>query len=103
MKERSFAPRKMDIGAFIESGEPMNGAVPVPELPRVAQGLAEEVDAASLPPVTWSALGRVVPQRVGEPHLWLDIQADASLAFACQRCLQAVTLPVQLERAIRFV
>lgn len=102
MKERTFAPRKMDIGAFIESGEPMTGAVPVHELPRLAQGLAKDVDVSALAPIQWSAQGRLVPQRVGGPQMWLDVSARGELAWECQRCLQPVTLPVVVQRGIRF-
>ena len=103
MKARTFAPRKMDIGAFIESGEPLSGAVPVIELTRLAEGLAKDADLAGLPAVQWQAQGRLVPQRVGGPQMWLDLGAQGELAWVCQRCLQAVTLPIAVARAIRFV
>jgi uncharacterized protein len=103
MKPRTFSPRKLDMAAFIESGETLSGELPVPELVRLARGLSEEVPLASLPPVTWSAVGRVVPQRVGGPALWLDLSASAELAWECQRCLHAVRQTVALQRSIRFV
>lgn len=103
MKARTFAPRKLDIGAFIESGEPMAGAVPVVDLPRVAAGLAKDVDLTALPAIEWSAQGRQVAQRVGGPQLWLDLTAHGELAWECQRCLHAVTLPLTVERSLRFV
>ncbi|MFT3856770.1 MAG: YceD family protein [Aquabacterium sp.] len=103
MKPRSFSPRKMDIGAFIESGEPLSDEVAVRELTRLAEGLAKDVDMNTLPALTWSAQGRLVPQRVGKPQMWLDLKAQGQLAWECQRCLQAVTLPIQVQRGIRFV
>jgi uncharacterized protein len=103
MKARTFAPRKLDIGAFIESLELMKGAAPLLELPRLAEGLARDVDVNALPPVEWSAQGRLVAQRVGGPQMWLDLSAHGDLAWECQRCLQAVTLPVDVQRGIRFV
>jgi len=103
MKSRTFAPRKLDIGAFIESGEELGEASPVPVFERLADGLAKDVDVAALPAITWSAQGRLVPQRMGEPHQWLDIEAEGELAWECQRCLHAVTLPIAFARSIRFV
>lgn len=103
MKERTFAPRKLDIGAFIESGEPMSGAAPITDLPRLMEGLARDMDASALPPVQWLAQGRLVPQRVGGPQLWLDLSAQGELAWECQRCLNAVMLPISVTRSIRFV
>jgi len=102
MKARTFAPRKLDIGAFIESAELMTGSAPVAELPRVAVGLAKDIDLTTLAPIDWSAHGRLVPQRIGGPQMWLDLSVNAHLAWECQRCLQAVTLPVVVERSIRF-
>jgi uncharacterized protein len=103
MKARTLLPRKLDIGAFIESGEALSGATPLAECPRLADGLAPGVVADSLPPVEWTAQGRLVPQRVGAPQMWLDLGAKADLTLECQRCLGPVTLPVSIERSIRFV
>jgi uncharacterized protein len=103
MKARTFAPRKLDIGAFIESGEAMTGAAPVNELPRLAEGLAKDGDIHALPPIQWSAQGRLVPQRAGAPEMWLDLAAQGELTWECQRCLRPVTLPISLQRGIRFV
>jgi uncharacterized protein len=103
MTSRTFAPRKLDIAAFIESGELMEGALPVVELTRVAEGLAKDVDLGSLPPVTWSVQGRQVAQRVGGPQLWLDLSAQGELAWECQRCLHAVAEPIEVHCSIRFV
>jgi uncharacterized protein len=103
MKERTFAPRKLDIGAFIESGELMTGVTPVVDLPRVASGLAKDIDLVTLPAVNWEVQGRQVAQRVGGPQLWLDLSVQADLAWECQRCLHAVTLPVTVACSIRFV
>lgn len=103
MKARTWAPRKLDIGAFIESGESLSGETAVADLVRLAEGLAQDADLAALPPVRWQAVGRTVPQRVGAPQRWLDLRAEGEFAWECQRCLHAVTLPVAIERSIRFV
>ena len=102
MKAPTFVPRKLDIGAFLESGEALSGDLPVTELPRLAEGLAKDIDLASLPRVTWSAQGRLVPERMSPPQMWLDLEAQAELAWECQRCLQPVTDTVHISRSIRF-
>lgn len=102
MKSRTFVPRKLDMSAFIESGETLEGALPVTELPRLAASLAQDADASALLQVTWSAQGRQVSQRVGGPQLWLDLSAQGEVAMVCQRCLHAVSLPLSIERSIRF-
>lgn len=103
MKPRSFAPQKLDVGAFIESGEVLEGALPVADLSRLAAGLFAQADLASLPPVQWRAQGRVVKQRVGQPQLWLDVEVKGMFPWECQRCLHAVDLPIEVQRSIRFV
>ncbi|MBI2734717.1 MAG: DUF177 domain-containing protein [Aquabacterium sp.] len=103
MKARTFAPRKLDIEAFIESGETMQGQLPLTDLARLAQELAKDADAAALPPISWSATGRQVAQRVGGPQLWLDLKAEGQMAMECQRCLHAVTMPMLVDHSIRFV
>ncbi|TAK98735.1 MAG: DUF177 domain-containing protein [Aquabacterium sp.] len=103
MKARTFAPRKLDMAAFIESGEEMSGAMPVQDWPRLAEDLAKDADVASLKPLAWRAQGRQVAQRIGGPQLWLDLSAHGEIARECQRCLHAVTLPLSIETSIRFV
>lgn len=102
MKARTFVPRKLDMGAFLESGEALSGDLPVTELSRLAEGLCQDFDLASLPHVKWSAQGRLVPQRMSPPQMWLDLQAQAELVWECQRCLQPVTETVRISRSIRF-
>lgn len=102
MKTRSFVPEKLDIQAFIEEGATLSGELPVAALPRVAAGLMPGLELAGLPAVRWSAQGRTVPQRVGGPQLWLDLQADAELEWECQRCLHGVREPLGIDLQIRF-
>ncbi|RZI83192.1 MAG: DUF177 domain-containing protein [Rubrivivax sp.] len=98
-----FLPRKLDLGAFINEQLRLEGQVPVSELTRLASGLAQELDSTPVAPVSWWAEGRLVPQRAGDPHRWLDIHAEGDLPWTCQRCLQPVFIPVEVERSIRFV
>lgn len=103
MKQRVFQPRKMDVRAFIESLEPLEGQTPVSDLSRVCAGFPEGVSPEQAGLVNWRAQGEVVPQRVGAPHLWLHVQASATLPYECQRCLHPVMEEVSFDRRIRFV
>lgn len=100
---RPLNPRKLDIGAFIETQTPLAGEMPLTEAQRLAAGLAPEVPAVDMSPVHWEAVGELVPQRVGAPHLWLNLQAQASLPWTCQRCLHPVEIEIEVSRRIRFV
>ncbi|MGE5450957.1 MAG: YceD family protein [Acidobacteriota bacterium] len=103
MKPRSFVPQKLDVGTFIDSGEVLEGLVPVADLHRLAAGLFPQADLTTVPPVQWRAQGRLVKQRVGQPQRWLDIEAKGTFPWECQRCLHAVNLPIDVSRSIRFV
>ncbi|HEX5312656.1 YceD family protein [Aquabacterium sp.] len=103
MKPRTFVPRKLDIGAFIDSGEVLEGTQSVADLQRLAEGLYAQADLAALPPVQWRVQGRLVKQRVGQPHRWLDVEVKGTFPWECQRCLHSVDLPIEVARSIRFV
>lgn len=102
MKSRVFIPEKLDVRAFIEASARLEGELPVLDFARLASGLAPESDPRQMPPVRWSATGRLVPQRVGGAQLWLDLRAHAELDWECQRCLHSVRLPLSIDREIRF-
>lgn len=103
MKPLSFLPQKLDVGVFIDSGEALEGALPVADLRRLAGGLFPQADLVAVPAVQWRAQGRLVKQRVGAPQRWLDIEAKGMFPWECQRCLHAVDLPIDISCAIRFV
>lgn len=102
MKARVFLPEKLDVKAFIEAEAQLAGETPVTGMARLACAASPEADAASMPPVRWRATGRLVPKRVGEPELWLDLEAEAELDMECQRCLHPVRERMTVSRAIRF-
>ncbi len=102
MKARVFLPEKLDVKAFIEAAEQLVGETPVIALSRLAGAASPEADLAAMPPVRWQATGRPVPQRVGEPELWLDLHAHAELDMECQRCLHPVRESMTVSRSIRI-
>ena len=100
MNARTFLPHKLDLGAFINEEARLEGQLPVVALSRLASGLAQDLDLTPLAPLTWWAEGRLVPQRVGGPQLWLDLHAEGDLPWECQRCPQPVFIPVTVVLAI---
>lgn len=102
MKARVFLPEKLDVKAFIEAEAQLAGETPVTDLSRLAGAASPEADLAGMPPVRWRVTGRPVPQRVGGPELWLDLEAEAELDMECQRCLHPVRERMTVSRSIRF-
>ncbi len=102
MQERdSQSPtRHLDVRAFARTKGEVGGTVALSAFERVA---AECVDAGGLANVTWSASGQT---RSGEGSLsapWLHLQVQAALPLVCQRCLESVDIPVQIDQWFRFV
>lgn len=102
MKSRVFLPEKLDVKAFIEDAAQLAGELPVTDMPRLASSASAEALVASMPAIRWQAVGRPVPQRVGAPELWLDLEAEAHLDMECQRCLHPVREHLVVSRSIRF-
>lgn len=102
MKSRVFQPEKLDVKAFIEAGAQLTGELPLADAARLASSASAEADVARMPPVSWQATGRTVPQRVGEPELWIDLEAQAHVDMECQRCLHPVREHLEVSRSIRF-
>lgn len=93
---------KLDVAAFIDAEAELVGSSPLTAMPRLAEGLAPEAQPAALQ-VHWHVTGWLEAQRVGDPHRWMRLQAHAELPWTCQRCLTPVTLPVSVDRNIRWV
>lgn len=104
----AFAPENLDVQAFARQGGRLSGSLPVHELPRLDDELRRlceslPVDWAALPPVTWSAHGVLREVTGAEPQAWLQLQATARLPMVCQRCLERMDEPLQLDYWFRFV
>jgi uncharacterized protein len=98
-KERSLDPRALDVAAFCRHAGVAQGQWPITALQR----LTESLSAASDGTATWQANGQLVAVAGGEPELWLSLTARAEVPLTCQRCLQALLEPLQVDRRFRFV
>lgn len=103
MKARVFDPAKLDIEIFARDGAELKGAWPATQLERLAADAAPEAPASSWPEISWLARGESRESRGSEPQIWLHLQASATVALTCQRCLQPVRAAINLRRDFRFV
>jgi uncharacterized protein len=98
--KRTHEPMRLDVAAFAADAGILQGREPVAAFDRLSELLP-----ADAPPedVNWTARGELRQPKAVEPEIWLQLTASAGVWMTCQRCLQAVRVPVELERRIRFV
>lgn len=101
MSHRPVDPRALHVRAFCNDGQSLGGDWPLSTLVRLGDGLFGTAEPSAA--VQWSVAGSLVPVAAGEPELWLQLQARASVPLQCQRCLQQVQLDVSVDRRFRFV
>lgn len=93
-------PRKLDMARLASQGQVLEGRWPLAVLPRLAEMHLPSQPAAE---VHWRAQGELRPVLGGEAEIWLHLQAEGAVAMSCQRCLAPVTVPLEVDRWIRFV
>ena len=89
------------MAAFAAVDGELAGEVPLDGLER----LADSVIGVEPPgaPVHWQAEGRLRPVTGGEPETWLHLTSQVCVSLRCQRCLQPMAAPLDVDRWIRFV
>lgn len=101
MTRRAHLPERLDVAALAADGAEISGRWPLPELPRLTADEPLGADPSTRE-VTWSARGE--RRRVGGgDQTWLHLQAQAQAQRECQRCLQPVTVALDVDRWLRFV
>lgn len=93
--------RRLDAAAFARAAQSLSHTQTLAELPRVRDMLAADASSAT---VSWTARGQQRPTAGGgAPEVWLHLSAHTTAPLTCQRCLGAVDVAIELERAYRFV
>lgn len=101
MKERGWDPKRLAVEQFARNGGELEGVWPQAGFSRLASAtLAESGPAAD---VVWSALGEERQVAGGTAQTWVQLDVATTVALQCQRCLQPMSLPLQISRAFRFV
>lgn len=97
---KEFAARRLDVRSFAEEAAALSGEAPLGAHARLQ---AEAEGRNSAEPVRWSARGELRNPRHVHPEIWIHLEASAVLPLTCQRCLQAVDVPLSVMRSFRFV
>jgi len=103
MTSHSFRPDSLDVRAFAQQGALLEGPLLLSKLERIVQDLYGAGSDLNQKIGLWKAQGESRPVQGGAAQAWLHLSLDAQLALQCQRCLQGMCMPVQIERSFRFV
>lgn len=99
-RDKPVDPRALDVAALCRNAQALDGRWPLAGMTRLTGSLAAAAGDAL---VDWRAEGSALPVIGGEPQLWLALTASAAVPLQCQRCLQALTETLAVDRRIRFV
>ena len=99
MKDRPQAPQALDVAALCKAAGQLQGQQPLAAMARLAASFCAASDGSA----AWRALGSLVAVTGGEPEMWLELHAQADVPLQCQRCLQAMSEALRVQRRFRFV
>ncbi|MEY4907312.1 MAG: hypothetical protein RL260_1030 [Pseudomonadota bacterium] len=103
MKVRELNPRRLDVRPFAETGESIDGSEAIAPFERLVHLRHTESALDTAAPVRWSAQGELRPRHGGAPEVWLHLTGATSVSQQCQRCLEAVEVPLAFDRWFLFV
>jgi uncharacterized protein len=92
---------RLDVAAFAKARGRLEGRLPVDRLPRLEADLQGPADGSPTE-VAWSADGLWSQPAGDEPQVRLRLQVQAKVWLSCQRCLQPVAVPLEIDRTLRF-
>jgi uncharacterized protein len=96
-------PRRLDVAAFARAEGRLAGEWPLAGMPRLLQDALPSQTQDAAQAVVWSARGELRPVPGGEPRILLHLHARTALRLTCQRCLQPVSLDLDVAPTLRFV
>ena len=99
-ESKAFNVQHLDIAAFAQGEHTLQGQTPLAAYPRFAEEVLGDPAAES---VTWHAQGQWQAQTGGAGHAWLVLEVHTQATLTCQRCLQPVEVPLEVQRDFRFV
>lgn len=88
----------IEPGEFVRRGEVRAGEAPRSRLPRLA-----ELVSQPFAPLVWRAEGEIAKGLSGRAGWLLHLTVKGELTLSCQRCLENMTLPVELAAHILMV
>ena len=99
MKDKHSAASALDIATFCKTGGRLQGQHPLAAMVRLAASFCAASDGSA----AWQAAGSLLTVAGAEPEMWLELQAEADVPLQCQRCLQAMSEALRVQRRFRFM
>ena len=99
----AFDPRRLDVAAFARTGAELAGTWPLAAMARLLQDALPLAADSPASAVDWSARGSHKAVSGGDAEIRLHLQAHTALRMTCQRCLQPVTVVLDVRPSLRFV
>ena len=97
---KSLHGSRLNIQAFAQAGTPLVASTLLQNMERLAQEVrALEPDSA----VNWEARAELRPGAATEGDVWLHLAATTSVPLTCQRCMDTVDTPLEVDQWYRFV
>jgi uncharacterized protein len=100
---RNVDPHRLDMAAFAQAEGRLDGEWPLQRMPRLLQDALPRSADSPAQTVAWSAIGVCKAVTGGEAEIRLQLQARTALQLTCQRCLQPMTVPIEVQPRLRFV
>lgn len=100
MPAASSAPTRLDIRAFAQAAQERRGDDVLAAYPRLLDEAQQDLGDR---PVRWRAVGAMRADALGAAQPWLHLEASAVVPLVCQRCLDTVEVPLEVDRDFRFV
>jgi uncharacterized protein len=103
-RARALDPARLDVRQFAVEGAGLSGRLPLSALKRLQTSLWRPDDGGPGGDLAaWHAEGGQARAAGSPPVPWLHLQAQAEVVLQCQRCLQPLRVPVEVDRRFRFV
>ena len=100
-KQAAHPPGPLEVAAVARDRGRLEGVLPVAGMARLGDGLRPPADAPAAQ-VGWSAEGLWSQPLGDQPQIRLRLRARTTVWLTCQRCLQPVALPLEVDRTLRF-
>src|SRR5262245_22665262 len=101
MKRVLHRAETLNVEAFARDGAELSGTLPIDQFSRLMSSVASADGSGS--GVVWEARGEARPVRAGPPQIWLHLKAQGEVHLQCQRCLESMRWPLEVERSFLFV